>query len=204
MSNSRDASGDRDSKEKVITKTAGYLVFSGITISILKALIPLNRTRNETRTTNESVNESTQMIRPSQPFSPLEPITKVCIEYEALFTIISSISVVDLFWHWRHPLFVINICCHLFLFFFWRGSLFLVILCFIFWSDPILLLSICRFVCLFNVLLIFWRDPLLVLFICLVILERFLVWIFFTYCVWEIHITCSSGFVGYCWNSLVA
>jgi hypothetical protein len=99
MSNSSDASGDGDSKEKAITMTAGYLVFSSIAISILKALIPLNKTRNETQTTNQSINESTQTIRLAQPFSPHEPITKVRIEYEALFTIISSISVVDLFWY---------------------------------------------------------------------------------------------------------
>ncbi|KAB8380446.1 hypothetical protein FH972_024755 [Carpinus fangiana] len=82
MSNSRDASGDGDSKEKAITKTAGYLVFSGIAISILKALIPLNRTRNETRTTNQSVNESTQTIRPAQPLSPHEPITKKALMFK--------------------------------------------------------------------------------------------------------------------------
>ncbi|XP_059452222.1 uncharacterized protein LOC132182918 [Corylus avellana] len=76
MSNSRDASGDGDAKGKAITKTAGYVVLSGIAFSILKALIPLNRTRNETRTTNQSLSESTLSIRPAQPLSPQEPITK--------------------------------------------------------------------------------------------------------------------------------
>jgi hypothetical protein len=38
-------------------------------------------------------------------------------------------------------------------FFFLRDSLFLVFLCLIFWSDPILLLSICRFVqCFVDIL----------------------------------------------------
>ncbi|XP_062153328.1 uncharacterized protein LOC133861560 [Alnus glutinosa] len=76
MSNPRAAPGDGDAKEKAIAKTVGFVVFSGIAISILKALNPLNRTRNETRTNNQSLSESTQTIRPAPPLSPQEPITK--------------------------------------------------------------------------------------------------------------------------------
>jgi hypothetical protein len=107
MSNPRAAPGDGDAKEKAIAKTVGFVVFSGIAISILKALNPLNRTRNETRTNNQSLSESTQTIRPAPPLSPQEPITKVCIEYEALqisfpqSMYLSCLwrSAIDLFWH---------------------------------------------------------------------------------------------------------
>lgn len=107
MSNPRAAPGDGDAKEKAIAKTVGFVVFSGIAISILKALNPLNRTRNETRTNNQSLSESTQTIRPAPPLSPQEPITKVCNEYEALqisspqSMYLSCLwrSAIDLFWH---------------------------------------------------------------------------------------------------------
>lgn len=103
----RAAPGDGDAKEKAIAKTVGFVVFSGIAISILKALNPLNRTRNETRTNNQSLSESTQTIRPAPPLSPQEPITKVCNEYEALqisfpqSMYLSCLwrSAIDLFWH---------------------------------------------------------------------------------------------------------
>lgn len=83
MSNPRAAAGDGEgeSKDNTINKAAGILVFSGIALSILKAIIPLKKPRNtETQSANESpLSETTQLIQvqPPRPLPPHEPFVKV-------------------------------------------------------------------------------------------------------------------------------
>ncbi|KAL4620620.1 hypothetical protein ACB092_06G168400 [Castanea dentata] len=87
MSNPRAAAGDGEgeSKDNTITKAAGIFVFSGIALSILKAIIPLKKPRNtETQSANESpLTESTQLIQvqPPRPLPPHEPFVKKPITY---------------------------------------------------------------------------------------------------------------------------
>lgn len=78
MSNPRASPGDGegDSRENTIAKAAGYLVFSGIAISILKTINPLNRTRNESQATHQPLCESAQTIRPTQPLFSQEHFTE--------------------------------------------------------------------------------------------------------------------------------
>ncbi|KAK4749818.1 hypothetical protein SAY87_027267 [Trapa incisa] len=65
-----------------LAKTAGFLVFSGIALSILKTLNPFNK--NRTESPSESLAGPAQPIRevpppslhPPQPHSPREPIVK--------------------------------------------------------------------------------------------------------------------------------
>lgn len=64
--------GNGDGREAAVAKTAGFVVFSGIAISILKALNPLNKNRNET-TQPQPIAESTQPIQPP----PQQPIVTV-------------------------------------------------------------------------------------------------------------------------------
>ncbi|XWS33036.1 hypothetical protein CRYUN_Cryun22dG0043300 [Craigia yunnanensis] len=78
-----------DSMEAAVAKTAGFVVFSGIAISILKTLNPFNKDRNATPLPEQQSSESTQSsltqpIRDSPPPAPAprpEPIiTKVSID----------------------------------------------------------------------------------------------------------------------------
>ncbi|KAM1715174.1 hypothetical protein ACFX12_025692 [Malus domestica] len=76
MSDRSSAAGDGDPKDDSIAKTAGLVVFSGIAMSILKALNPFNKSGNEE---TPPLSESTQPIHPpSQPPLPSQqqqPIT---------------------------------------------------------------------------------------------------------------------------------
>ncbi|XWS33035.1 hypothetical protein CRYUN_Cryun22dG0043300 [Craigia yunnanensis] len=71
-----------DSMEAAVAKTAGFVVFSGIAISILKTLNPFNKDRNATPLPEQQSSESTQSsltqpIRDSPPPAPAprpEPI----------------------------------------------------------------------------------------------------------------------------------
>uniref|UniRef100_A0A2N9F7T3 LysM domain-containing protein n=1 Tax=Fagus sylvatica TaxID=28930 RepID=A0A2N9F7T3_FAGSY len=83
MSNPRSGGGndDGDAKDNAIAKTAGFLVFSGIALSILKALNPLRKPINiETQSANGSpqLSESIQSIQvqPARPLPPQQPIVK--------------------------------------------------------------------------------------------------------------------------------
>lgn len=90
MSNSRASSngGDNnsdDSREAAVAKTAGFVVFSGIAMSLLKTLNPFNKDRNASPLPQKPADEPTesclaQPIQDSpQPPPPPEPtITKVC------------------------------------------------------------------------------------------------------------------------------
>ncbi|PPR88250.1 hypothetical protein GOBAR_AA32436 [Gossypium barbadense] len=60
MSSPRAASNDDDkhsgnSKEAAVAKTAGFIVFSGIAMSILKTLNPFNKERNATAVPQQPV-----------------------------------------------------------------------------------------------------------------------------------------------------
>ncbi len=86
MSNPRSGGGNDDgnAKDNAIAKTAGFLVFSGIALSILKALNPLRKPINiETQSANGSpqLSESIQSIQvqPARPLPPQQPIVKVCM-----------------------------------------------------------------------------------------------------------------------------
>lgn len=84
MSDPRAASNDGDndsgdSMDAAVAKTAGFVVFSGIAMSILKTLNPFNKDRNATPLPQQPVAESTQSsltqpIRDSPPPPPPEPI----------------------------------------------------------------------------------------------------------------------------------
>ncbi|PON96476.1 LysM domain containing protein [Trema orientale] len=79
MSDSQSGAGADDAKDNTVAKTAGFVVFSGIALSILKALIPLNKKRSETQ---QPLTESTQPIQiPSQPYPPREPAVKKPVTY---------------------------------------------------------------------------------------------------------------------------
>ncbi|KAI5337973.1 hypothetical protein L3X38_017244 [Prunus dulcis] len=72
MADPSSAAGDGDSKDNSVAKTAGLVVFSGIAMSILKALNPFNKKGNE----ETPLSESTQPIQltSSQPQpQPLPP-----------------------------------------------------------------------------------------------------------------------------------
>lgn len=60
--------GDGDAKDNTVAKTAGLVVFSGIAISILKALNPFNK-NTTTQQNLHPLSESTQP--PSQPQQPI-------------------------------------------------------------------------------------------------------------------------------------
>ncbi|CAL9011290.1 unnamed protein product [Prunus brigantina] len=72
MADPSSAAGDGDSKDNSVAKTAGLVVFSGIALSILKALNPFNKKRNE----ETPLSESTQPIQPpsSQPQPQPQPL----------------------------------------------------------------------------------------------------------------------------------
>ncbi|KAJ0052883.1 hypothetical protein Pint_02441 [Pistacia integerrima] len=73
MSSPRGASKDGNGvgREAAVAKTAGFVVFSGIAISILKTLNPLNKNKNDT---SQPLAESTQ---PSPPLpQPQLPVAK--------------------------------------------------------------------------------------------------------------------------------
>ncbi|KAK4845104.1 hypothetical protein QYF36_000943 [Acer negundo] len=74
MSSPRPAGSDGDNREAAVAKTAGFVVFSGIAMSILKAFNPLNKTKNEP---TQPLNEST---RPTPP-PPQQPIAKKPITF---------------------------------------------------------------------------------------------------------------------------
>lgn len=72
MADPSSAAGDGDSKDNSVAKTAGLVVFSGIALSILKALNPFNKKRNE----ETPLSESTQPIQltSSQPQPQPQPL----------------------------------------------------------------------------------------------------------------------------------
>ncbi|KAH7577068.1 hypothetical protein ACOSQ2_002196 [Xanthoceras sorbifolium] len=70
MSSPRAAGSDGDSRDAAVAKTAGFVVFSGIAMSILKALNPLNKNKDET---TQPLNES---IRQTPPPPPQQPIAE--------------------------------------------------------------------------------------------------------------------------------
>ncbi|KAK9284874.1 hypothetical protein L1049_024054 [Liquidambar formosana] len=77
MSNPRADAGDGDDrsgndKDATVAKTAGFVVFSGIAMSILKALNPYNNKKDEKEM--NSLTESTQPIQEPQSLPPREPI----------------------------------------------------------------------------------------------------------------------------------
>ncbi|MBA0571772.1 hypothetical protein Golob_002147 [Gossypium lobatum] len=89
MSSPRAASNGDDkhsgnSKEAAVAKTAGFIVFSGIAMSILKTLNPFNKERNATAVPQQPVVESIQPS-PAQPIrdSPPPPVSQPIITKEA-------------------------------------------------------------------------------------------------------------------------
>ncbi|PON39249.1 LysM domain containing protein [Parasponia andersonii] len=79
MSDSQSGAGADGAQDNTVAKTAGFVVFSGIAMSILKALIPLNKNRSETQ---QPLTESTQPIQIlSQPYPPKEPAVKKPVTY---------------------------------------------------------------------------------------------------------------------------
>ncbi|MBA0697441.1 hypothetical protein Goari_020982 [Gossypium aridum] len=89
MSSPRAASNGDDkhsgnSKEAAVAKTAGFIVFSGIAMSILKTLNPFNEERNATAVPQQPVVESIQPS-PAQPIrdSPPPPVSEPIITKEA-------------------------------------------------------------------------------------------------------------------------
>ncbi|ONI16661.1 hypothetical protein PRUPE_3G113700 [Prunus persica] len=72
MADPGSAAGDGDSKDNSVAKTAGLVVFSGIAMSILKALNPFNKKGNE----ETPLSESTQPIQltSSQPQPQPQPL----------------------------------------------------------------------------------------------------------------------------------
>lgn len=83
-----DSAGDGDDREKAIAKTAGFVVFSGIAMSIIKALNPFNNNHDLKNVNTESTQP--QVLKqwqpqelpppppPPQPQPPSEPIVTVC------------------------------------------------------------------------------------------------------------------------------
>ncbi|CAB4303684.1 unnamed protein product [Prunus armeniaca] len=69
MADPSSAAGDGDSKDNSVAKTAGLVVFSGIALSILKALNPFNKKRNE----ETPLSESTQPIQLTSSQPQLQP-----------------------------------------------------------------------------------------------------------------------------------
>lgn len=63
------SAGAGDAKDNALAKTAGFVVFSGIAMSILKALTPLPKNTTEP----QPLAESTQQIN----IPPKEPLLKV-------------------------------------------------------------------------------------------------------------------------------
>lgn len=85
MSNDRAGDGKDNDKDRAVAKTAGFVVFSGIAMSILKALNPLNKpnlqcTHNNTNNGDQTEpvgGDSTQTDHKHQSFSLQEPTIKV-------------------------------------------------------------------------------------------------------------------------------
>ncbi|KAL5570945.1 hypothetical protein UlMin_020542 [Ulmus minor] len=79
MSDPKPSDGSGDPTANAVAKTAGFLVFSGIAISILKSLNPLNRNRNETKPLAESTRPIQMESQPPRPEEPVvtKPITCV-------------------------------------------------------------------------------------------------------------------------------
>ncbi|KAK6238396.1 hypothetical protein QUC31_003865 [Theobroma cacao] len=74
-----------DSMDAAVAKTAGFVVFSGIAMSILKTLNPFNKDRNATPLPQQPVAESnqsslTQPIRDSPPPPPPPPPEPIITE----------------------------------------------------------------------------------------------------------------------------
>ncbi|KAG5545074.1 hypothetical protein RHGRI_017519 [Rhododendron griersonianum] len=84
MSNDRAGNGKDNDKDRAVAKTAGFVVFSGIAMSILKALNPLNKpnlqcTHNNTNNGDQTEpvgGDSTQTDHKHQSFSLQEPTIK--------------------------------------------------------------------------------------------------------------------------------
>ncbi|KAK8672758.1 hypothetical protein V6N13_111121 [Hibiscus sabdariffa] len=94
MSDSPASSNDGDnhptnSKEAAVAKTAGFVVFSGIAMSILKTLNPFNKERDATSLSQQPVVDSIQPIRDSAPSPPTPTptpfpeltVTKKAVDY---------------------------------------------------------------------------------------------------------------------------
>lgn len=71
-----ESEGNGNGREAAVAKTAGFVVFSGIAMSILKALSPLNKNRNET-TQPQPIAESAQPT-PSPPQPPIVTKPSIC------------------------------------------------------------------------------------------------------------------------------
>ncbi|XP_062105837.1 uncharacterized protein LOC133817355 [Humulus lupulus] len=76
--------GAGDSKDNTVAKTAGFIVFSGIALSLVKSLNPFNKNKNETQ---QPLTKPTQPIQaPSQPFPLIpketKPVVKKPVTYE--------------------------------------------------------------------------------------------------------------------------
>ncbi|XP_031099877.1 uncharacterized protein LOC116004084 [Ipomoea triloba] len=81
-----DSAGDGDDRDKAIAKTAGFVVFSGIAMSIIKALNPFNNNTSLKNGDNESTQP--QVLKqwqpqelpplPPPPQPPSEPIKSTC------------------------------------------------------------------------------------------------------------------------------
>ncbi|KAL7215821.1 hypothetical protein ACSBR1_027884 [Camellia fascicularis] len=87
MSSDRAGDGDDNDKDSAaVAKTAGLVVFSGIAMSILKALVnPLSKPNlhtNHNYNDNEikPFGESAQVVQQHHSVSPQEPVVKVSIE----------------------------------------------------------------------------------------------------------------------------
>ncbi|KAA8526259.1 hypothetical protein F0562_008538 [Nyssa sinensis] len=78
MSNHPGGAGNDKDKDITVAKTAGLVVFSGIAMSILKALNPFNNAnlKNENNNETQLLAESTQPLQSSQSVAPQEPIIK--------------------------------------------------------------------------------------------------------------------------------
>nr|GMD31842.1 probable endopeptidase P60 [Ipomoea batatas] len=91
-----DSAGDGDDREKAIAKTAGFVVFSGIAMSIIKALNPFNNNpslkNGDTESTQPQVLKQWQQPQelpppPPPPQPPSEPIvtkSTCCSEQNAV------------------------------------------------------------------------------------------------------------------------
>lgn len=85
-----------DSKDNAIAKTAGIVVFSGIALSILKALNPLNRNRTETKPFSESTQPIQMPTSQPPPPKPQELIFKVSHMVDD-FVFVFSLSILSSF-----------------------------------------------------------------------------------------------------------
>lgn len=83
MSNERSGEDNDKNNDASVAKTAGFVVFSGIAMSILKALNPYNKPNLLNTYEHKPIAEPNQStIQQCHSLSPQEPIIKVTLSFQ--------------------------------------------------------------------------------------------------------------------------